>query len=523
MSAYLSSDYSTISLLVLLALANNLMFLDGIFRDLYSDSVIYMSMARRLLEGQPEYLLHPMWQPLFPLVSAFFYMVFRDWLTAARTVSVVFGSLLVVPIYFLAKDLLGKYPAILTILLIIFLKPITIASTAPLSEALVMFCFWSGFFFLWISLKGKHLVFALVSGLFWGLAYLTKPEGMFALIGFLVFALIYIILLKKEGRKRLLKILLLSIVGFILIYSPYYAGMRFKYNKSFFSAKAAAIFNLSGGATKLNKAHTSTWAQDIWSIRTFNPKSEFLYYYGYESPKIREILIMDALTRIRIFLQRFIFAYFGFLGIILILTGLAKLFMSQRLYFFYSITVFMVMFASMSFFAPSAQERYIYWTIPFFVIAIISGIKLLASAIKKWQILLMFAFFFLFVLIENSNFMFLHIGPPGKADLSTSSVIPLISVDNWLSSNYPGSTVMAGHERVVFNNRGLLIYAPNTQNPQEFFDYARLKKVSHIVAAHGEIPAAVDYLYRDPKNYKGLVLEYSDKEYSTYIYRVLYQ
>lgn len=534
LSTYFSSDYFTISLLVFLAFANNLMFLGGIFRDLYSDSVIYMSMARRFLEGQSEYLLHPMWPPLYPLISALFYLVFQDWLTAARLVSVVFGSLLVIPIYFLTRDLFGKYTAVLTSLIVILLKPLTVASTAPLSESLVVFCFWSGFYFLWRSLRGKHLIFALLSGIFWGLAYLTRPEGVFALIGFSVFTLAFLVLInvakvlknffpkKTFSQKRLLMILLLAILGFALTYFPYYAGMRAKYNKSFMIGKASAIFNLSGGATKLNKARTSTWAQDIWSLRTFNPKSEFLYFYGYEDPEANKQLFRDAWIRMGIFWQRFFYDYFGPIGIALALIGSVKVFLEKKLFFFYSLSVFLVMFTGMSFFAPSAQERYIYWTLPLFLIAITAGIKFLATLFKRWQAILALLIFITFILINYQSFMFLHIGPPAKDLAPTDSIVSLILTDDWFTRNHPEAVVMAGHERAIFNSRGLLIYSPNTQSPQEFLDYARLKKVDYIVASRGEIPAAVEYLFKEPKDYPGLLLEYSDKEHSTYIYQVIY-
>lgn len=531
---FFTFDYSTITMLVFLAFINNLMFLDGIFRDLYSDSVIYMSMARRFLEGQPEFLIHPMWPPLYPFISALFYQIFHDWLTAARMVSVVFGSLLVIPFYLIIRDLLGKYPAILASLMLTFLKPVTVASTAPLSEALVMFCFWSGFYLLWICLRGKHLILALLGGIFWGLAYLTRPEGVFALIGFLLFSLSCLVwlniskLLKKPpslasfSPKRLALILILAIAGFALTYTPYYAGMKLKYHKSFFSGKASAIFNLNGGATKFNKARDSTWAQDIWSIRTFNPQSEFLYFYGHEDPEANKQLFIDAWSRIGIFYRRFIFTYFGIFGMALAIIGLLKLFLSQRLFFFYSVTISLVMFTAMSFFAPSAQERYIYWILPLFLIAIISGIQFLASAFKKWQTIFILAIFIIFTLVNRENFMFIHLGPPNSDYTPASSAISLIQADNWLTANHPGATVMAGHERVIFNNRGLLIYAPNTKSPKEFLNYARLKKVDFILASRGEIPAALEYLFTKPKNYPGLELEYADNKNSTYIYKMVY-
>ncbi len=517
LSFFLSSDYSRVILLFYLALLNNLMFLAGIHRDLYSDSAIYMSMARRFLEGDLGFILHPMWPPLYPLVSAFFYLFLQDWLVTARMVSVVFGSLLVIPIYFLTKNILGKYPALLICLSIIFLKPLTVASTAPLSEALAIFCFWSGFYLLWRCLAGGGYIFSFLGGVFWGLAYLTRPEGVFALIGFSLFTMSYFALTRWRGlvnQKRLLIIFALVLSGFLLVYAPFYVGMKAKYNKSLFSGKVAAIFNLDGGATKFNKDKTSTWAQDIWSLRTFNPDSEFLIYTGYGNPERRNQLFLDTWTRVKIFFQRYILSYFGILGIILVATGISEFFRNRRMFTLFSITVLLAMFLGMSFFAPSAQERYIYWTLPFFLICIVAGIKFVSGIFKNRETIVLTIIFFLLIFMNKDNFMFLHLGPPIKGESTVTEV------DDWLTKNYPKSVVMAGHERVVFNNRGLLIYPPNVQSLKEYLDYANLKKVDFVIAAQGETPTTVEYLYKTPKNYPGLNLEYSNHKNAIYIYRV---
>lgn len=528
------TSHLTIIILICLSFANNLMFMAAIRRDLYSDSVIYMSMARRFLEGQPEYLLHPMWQPLYPLTSAFFFLIFKDWLVAARMVSVVFGSLLVIPVYLLTKNLLGKYPAVLASLLVIFLKPLTVSSIAPLSEALVIFFFWSGLYLLWKGVQKANYFFSFLAGISWGLTYLTRTEGAFALAGFTIMTFFYLAwrTLSRHSTKmfpqgwlqskQLMVIFLLVLSGFLLIYSPFFIGMRIKYKKSFSLAKAAALFNVDGGAVKFNHDKTSTWAQDIWSIRTFNPNSEFFIYTGYQNPERRKYLFLDTWTRICIFFQRYFQGYFGILGIILALIGCLKLLRSQKTFSLIFIPVLMIMFVSLSFFAPSAQERYIFWILPFFIISIIAGITFLASTLKRINSISLTVIFLFFVFTQRDNYLFLYISSPGKIAAPNDSVAALSAVDSWLSKKYPGATVMAGHERVVFSNRGLLVYQPNAQDPEEFLSYARLKKVDFIVATRGEAPPVMEYLYKTPKNYPGLTLVYSRPDLSIYIYKLIY-
>lgn len=163
--------------------------------DFHSDDVAYMSMAIGFFEGKHEALFHSHWRPFYPFMSALFYPLTSDWAITARLVSIVFGSLLVIPVYLLLKPLLGRMLSVLTAILIISFKPLVIASTRPLTESLFIFLFWFGLMFLLLGLKLKKKLFIFLGGATWSLAFLTRSDGIVLLPGFLVALLVYILIL----------------------------------------------------------------------------------------------------------------------------------------------------------------------------------------------------------------------------------------------------------------------------------------------------------------------------------------
>ena len=81
--------------------------------------------------------------------------------------------------------------------------------------------------------------------------------------------------------------------------------------------------------------------------------------------------------------------------------------------------------------------------------------------------------------------------------------------------------VMGRHEGFAFNNRSFFIYSPTINTLEGLVNYARIWKVSYIVANRNDLDNSLGFLYLNPKDYPGLKLDLSlDSE--TYLYRVVY-
>ena len=175
--------------------------------DLFSDDAIYMSMARAFSEGNFERILHPHWQPLYPLMGVIFHFFISDWALVARFVSIVFGSLLIIPIYLLVKFITNRFISAAVILYLALFSPLIESSTNPLTGSLFTFILWLTLLFLWKAVGFRSKKFAFFGGTAAGLALLTRSEGIFLPFSFIMFYFFYILILvfNTHLRKRIVR------------------------------------------------------------------------------------------------------------------------------------------------------------------------------------------------------------------------------------------------------------------------------------------------------------------------------
>src|SRR3989344_2283255 len=188
----------------------------------FSDDAIYASLARFWIEGKYNLVFHPTWPPLFPFLSAFFYLIIKDWEVSLRLVSATAGSLVLIPIYFLIKQFLPKVLSIISVVIISFSQPLFYISIFPLSDALALSLITSGVVSFYFGLKNSKLL--IFSAFLFGLTYLTRSEGMMffglSLLFLLFYEMFYIIKKSNLNLKQLLFIPKFILV-FTLTISPY--------------------------------------------------------------------------------------------------------------------------------------------------------------------------------------------------------------------------------------------------------------------------------------------------------------
>ena len=81
-----------------LAVAESLPVIDA-------DGVAYVTIARQFQEtGSP---FHPLFHPLYPICIGLIQPLVGDWETTARLVSAIFGALMIVPAFVLARAVVG--------------------------------------------------------------------------------------------------------------------------------------------------------------------------------------------------------------------------------------------------------------------------------------------------------------------------------------------------------------------------------------------------------------------------------
>jgi 4-amino-4-deoxy-L-arabinose transferase-like glycosyltransferase len=145
-----------------------------------SDGVYYAELARALARGDLAAGLSPAWPPLYPVAIAALlrlatllgHAITPVLLEAcARAVSVVAGTLLLLPLHRLALRLLGPRGALVAILFAAFHPRLVQFSGAALTESTFAACLVSGV----AALAAGQSALA---GAAFGLSYLARPEGL---------------------------------------------------------------------------------------------------------------------------------------------------------------------------------------------------------------------------------------------------------------------------------------------------------------------------------------------------------
>ncbi len=188
-----------------------------------SDGVIYVTLARQFrATGSP---FDPLFHPLYPLMLALAEPLAGDWELAARLVSALFGALLILPAYALARALLGVEVARLAAALMVVHPGLVRAGTAAMSDAVYAFVLACGILAAWRALAGGPGALLGLAGLVFGLAYLGRPEGALYLVGLLVVTGV----LAATERRRTRELTVwggAALVAFLVVATPYLLYLR---------------------------------------------------------------------------------------------------------------------------------------------------------------------------------------------------------------------------------------------------------------------------------------------------------
>jgi 4-amino-4-deoxy-L-arabinose transferase-like glycosyltransferase len=196
------------------------------------DESFYLWLARNLFSGEgftyycgePE--LH--FTPLFPIVLGMLQWIVGDWEAVSRVAYVIFGGLLPLPVYLLAREMHGRRVALTASVLAAILPAFTsgVLFAETLSEPLYLFFLFWGLHQAFLASRDLTLKASILAGAFFSLAYLTRPEGevfFFVSLGCLCAVLAWRRSLPL-GTSLLRPVAL--ILSFLIIASPYLVYLR---------------------------------------------------------------------------------------------------------------------------------------------------------------------------------------------------------------------------------------------------------------------------------------------------------
>lgn len=272
---------------------------------LYSDNAVYAILAQRFYQGDFYNAIHPYWNPGLPLLTALFYAVFHNMEFAQIYVSIFSIIALLITIFLFFKSYSYLLAVIITFVGAFSIGLQKLVIYEGITEPLYLFLLWTAIFCSFLSLKYEDYIYELLTGLFFGLTYLTRTDVMpiFMLYLFLKFlkivGLTALFRIQKETQEKkrgyilstliscfkntwklkyqsLFKLLLrlgVVILTFLIINAPYVIVQSTHLGRFVISGKYAYFG--SGPPYAQEKGRYSTWAQDVFSVDFPNYQSPY--------------------------------------------------------------------------------------------------------------------------------------------------------------------------------------------------------------------------------------------------------
>lgn len=191
------------------------------------DGAEYAVLGKNLIAGNGymsiQGQINLFFSPLYPLMIGIFSMLFNNLELSARLVSVVFGSLLIVPLYFFARRMYSQKVAIICSFIAALYWVLINYSTQTLTESTYTFLIVCSALVGYTALTKQTKVLYLLSGIILGLSYLTRPDAIGYLVILMVLTLIYFE--KDNGQrtqwKKAMICCLIMLISFLAVLSPY--------------------------------------------------------------------------------------------------------------------------------------------------------------------------------------------------------------------------------------------------------------------------------------------------------------
>ncbi len=232
-AAHYKGDILLFTLVIAFVLRLFLVFYPEVIRN---DGIEYIRYARQILSGDWTGGKAP---PLYPLLIALFHFFSPNDELAGIWVSVVMGTLIVLPVFYLGKEIFNEKVGMLSALLAAvhpFLYP---SSGSVLTESTYYFLLTTSILFGWKAFHKGKFYHSILFSFFTTLTYLTRPEA----IAFLLIHSAWVLGAPPPQEKRSWRaragIVLLALLGFLVFASPYLIKIRMETGKWGISQKVS--------------------------------------------------------------------------------------------------------------------------------------------------------------------------------------------------------------------------------------------------------------------------------------------
>jgi len=265
----------TVTLLALLVMAVRIALV-SVDRVVWGDEPFYLWLGRNWLTGRGySFTGHPdvHHTPMYPLLTGLLYLVTGNMDLSSRICYVIFGTLLVAPLYLIAKRIYSRQVGYIALLLLAVWPALTAAVLrwGTLTEPPYYFFLCTALYLVLLALEQDRWWHYGLAGICLSLAYLTRPEA----IGHLLVLGAAIGLIRLFQRRLFRRTTLLGLaaffIGFGLFFAPYAWYTRIHTGSWMASEKAGVTFVTCIGLSKGDTAafDRATWGLDSTGLEVF--------------------------------------------------------------------------------------------------------------------------------------------------------------------------------------------------------------------------------------------------------------
>jgi 4-amino-4-deoxy-L-arabinose transferase-like glycosyltransferase len=185
-----------------------------------SDGFLYIEVAKNIFSGNFEGVYEYGFFNLYSFLIALFQMIFHNWELSGKMVSVLFGSLTVIPLFLFIKEIFDiKVAFVSTVFYTIHPRFVEYASDI-LREPTCWFFSALAIWLAWVGISRKKWFVFVLSGLSTGLAMFTRSEGILICIVVILW-ISWWFLREKEQRKEIVAYMAIYVLSLPLLMAPF--------------------------------------------------------------------------------------------------------------------------------------------------------------------------------------------------------------------------------------------------------------------------------------------------------------
>lgn len=191
------------------------------------DGVLYIKYARLIGSGAWEKVAEFSFIHLYLFLVSLSYKVFPDWEMAGRMVSVLMGSLTVIPFFLLIKGMFGVRIAAISSFFYVINPRLADYSSDVLREPAFWFFSVTALWLAWEGISKRNFLYLILSSFSTGLSIFTRIEGVSVFAVIFIWMIWYYLKCDRDP-KRLLQSLLIFIFILPVLLLPFLVLLRVK-------------------------------------------------------------------------------------------------------------------------------------------------------------------------------------------------------------------------------------------------------------------------------------------------------